>query len=178
MKKRLSAKQRAFIEHYVAGRNGVRFNATQAAKAAGYSERTASVIGYENLTKPYIKAAIDQRFSDLQMESDEILVRFTEQARGLYGKYIEHDGRVNLMRMVQDGMEHLIKEVEVVQVAEGVTKTKVKFHDAQAALRDMARIKGMYRPEVEVPDVHVHVHGFEEAADIVYGDGEVDADGD
>ena len=46
----LTAKQQAFCENYVA--NG--FNATQAAISAGYSEKTANVMGAENLSKPYI----------------------------------------------------------------------------------------------------------------------------
>ena len=36
------------------------FNATQAAIRAGYSEKTADVIGYENLGKPQIKEAIEK----------------------------------------------------------------------------------------------------------------------
>ena len=36
------------------------FNATQAAIRAGYSERTAEVIGHENLRKPQIKEAIEK----------------------------------------------------------------------------------------------------------------------
>ena len=37
------------------------WNATAAAIRAGYSEQTAGAIGYENLTKPQIKAAIERR---------------------------------------------------------------------------------------------------------------------
>lgn len=48
---KLTPKQQAFCEEYVA--NGG--NATAAAIKAGYSPDTAKVIGYENLTKPYIK---------------------------------------------------------------------------------------------------------------------------
>ena len=44
---KLNARQKAFCEYYVASGN-----ATEAAIKAGYSERTARVIGQENLTKP------------------------------------------------------------------------------------------------------------------------------
>ena len=50
----LTAKQQAFVEAY----DG---NATQAALKAGYSPRTAGVIGNENLKKPEIAAAIAER---------------------------------------------------------------------------------------------------------------------
>ncbi|OON89717.1 terminase small subunit [Pyramidobacter sp. C12-8] len=52
--KKLTAKQRRFVDAY----DG---NATAAALAAGYSARTAQRIGSENLFKPLIAAAIRAR---------------------------------------------------------------------------------------------------------------------
>ena len=49
----LSEKQRAFCEHYASC-----LNATEAAKRAGYSAKTARSIGAENLTKPDIQKYI------------------------------------------------------------------------------------------------------------------------
>jgi phage terminase small subunit len=49
----LTAKQSLFIKEYL-----VDLNATQAAIRAGYSEKTAQVIGSENLSKPIIAEAI------------------------------------------------------------------------------------------------------------------------
>jgi phage terminase small subunit len=40
-------------------------NATQAAIRAGYSRKTAFVIGYENLKKPHIKAPIQKKIAEL-----------------------------------------------------------------------------------------------------------------
>lgn len=51
---KLTTRQRRFVEAY----DG---NATQAAIAAGYSEKTARFMGHENLTKPYILAEIKAR---------------------------------------------------------------------------------------------------------------------
>ena len=51
---KLTPKQDAFVKAYLL--NGG--NATQACIDAGYSEKTAQVIGSENLIKPIIKAAI------------------------------------------------------------------------------------------------------------------------
>ncbi len=50
----LSRRQTKFVAEYL-----VDLNATQAAIRAGYSRKTAHVIGYENLGKPRIKAAVD-----------------------------------------------------------------------------------------------------------------------
>lgn len=51
--RRLTPKQHRFLREYLTD-----LNATQAAVRAGYSPKTARVIGSENLTKPFIAAAI------------------------------------------------------------------------------------------------------------------------
>lgn len=50
----LTAKQQRFVEEYL-----VDLNATQAAIRAGYSAKTASEVGFENLRKPQIAAAVE-----------------------------------------------------------------------------------------------------------------------
>lgn len=51
----LTPKQQRFVEEYL-----IDLNATQAAIRAGYSEKTAAVIGAENLIKPNIAKAIQE----------------------------------------------------------------------------------------------------------------------
>jgi len=60
--KKLTPKQLKFCREYI-----IDLNATQAAIRAGYSKKTATVIGYEHLTKPHIRHAI----SDLQRKHAE-----------------------------------------------------------------------------------------------------------
>ena len=55
----MTPKQEAFVREYL-----VDLNATQAAIRAGYSKRTAHVIGHENLTKPEIAAAIETAMNE------------------------------------------------------------------------------------------------------------------
>ena len=50
---KLTPKQQLFVEEYL-----IDLNATQAAIRAGYSKKTAQVIGAENLSKPMVAAAI------------------------------------------------------------------------------------------------------------------------
>lgn len=52
---KLTPKQELFVQEYL-----IDFNATDAARRAGYSEKTATSIGAENLTKPHIKELIDK----------------------------------------------------------------------------------------------------------------------
>ena len=61
----LTEKQARFVAEYL-----VDLNATQAAIRAGYSERTAEVIGYENLRKPQISAAIEQAIQNRQRRTE------------------------------------------------------------------------------------------------------------
>lgn len=78
--KKLTIKQKKFADEYI--KTG---NATQSANNAGYSKKTARKIGSENLTKPDIKAYIDERMKELDEEAiadqKEILKGLTRQAR-------------------------------------------------------------------------------------------------
>ncbi len=73
----LSLKQQKFCEYYV--QSG---NATEAAKKAGYSEKTAYSIGTENLKKPEIENYIKELTSSPQKvriaTGEEVLAFFTE----------------------------------------------------------------------------------------------------
>ena len=78
---KLTEKQKRFIDYYI--ETG---NASEAARRAGYSEKTAGWIGQENLQKPTIKAAIDARLKDLEdkriAKADEVLQFLTSTLRG------------------------------------------------------------------------------------------------
>lgn len=52
---KLTPKQKLFVFHYLKNKN-----AYQAAISAGYSKKSAAIIGYENLQKPYIQQKIDE----------------------------------------------------------------------------------------------------------------------
>lgn len=51
---KLTEKQQRFVDYYI--ETG---NASEAARKAGYSEKTCRVTGQENLLKPAIKSAIE-----------------------------------------------------------------------------------------------------------------------
>lgn len=59
----LTARQEKFVDRYA-----LCGNAAEAARLAGYSEKTARVIGTENLTKPAVKAALQARQQAFQAE--------------------------------------------------------------------------------------------------------------
>lgn len=77
---KLTEKQKRFCDEYL-----IDLNATQAAIRAGYSKKTAKIIGNENLTKPYLKEFIDKRLKQLEDEriakADEVLKYLTKGMR-------------------------------------------------------------------------------------------------
>lgn len=81
--KKLTTKQQRFVEEYC-----VDWNCTQAAIRAGYSEDTASEIGYENLRKPQIKAAIDARLTELSLSAGQTTKLISEIAETRLNDYM------------------------------------------------------------------------------------------
>lgn len=77
----LTPKQKAFADNYI-----ISGNATESAKKAGYSEKTARFIGAENLTKPHILEYIKQRTDSTEKKriasGDEVLQFFTRVMNG------------------------------------------------------------------------------------------------
>jgi phage terminase small subunit len=78
---KLTEKQKRFCDYYI--ETG---NATEAARKAGYSQKTAKSIGQENLTKPYLKNYIAEKMAEKDAErianQDEILAFLTSIMRG------------------------------------------------------------------------------------------------
>lgn len=77
----LTPKQKAFADYYIECGNS-----TEAARKAGYSEKTSRSIGAENLTKPDISAYIAARMQAQNearvASSDEVLAFFSSVMRG------------------------------------------------------------------------------------------------
>jgi phage terminase small subunit len=82
--KPLTRKQRVFVANFLKC-----WNASKAARDAGYSEKTAYAIGSELLRKPEIKAAIDLAVEQIEMSANEALIRNTQVGRGDLGDFFQ-----------------------------------------------------------------------------------------
>lgn len=75
----LTEKQKRFVAEYL-----VDLNATQAAIRAGYSEKTARAVGYENLTKPDIQDAIlkgrEEQTKRTEVTADRVIQEYAKIA--------------------------------------------------------------------------------------------------
>ncbi len=150
----LSDKQRRFIDEYLKC-----WNAAEAARLAGYSEKTARSIGSENLTKPDIEAEIKRRLDESAMSADEVLSRLAEQARATIGDFVSldeaaQDGkqvselRFDFTKAVKAGKMHLIKSLR--QDKDG--NWRLELHDAQAALVHLGRHHKLFTDQVSITD--------------------------
>lgn len=78
---KLTPKQKAFADEYI-----ICGNATEAARRAGYSKKTARQIGTENLTKPSISAYIAERMRPIEQRriatADDVLMFLTRVING------------------------------------------------------------------------------------------------
>ena len=78
---KLTQKQKVFCEEYI--KTG---NASDAARKAGYSPKTAPFIGAENLKKPqisaYIKSRLDEQDAALVADANEVLRFYSAVMRG------------------------------------------------------------------------------------------------
>lgn len=124
---KLTTKQQRFIEEYT-----VDWNATQAAIRAGYSKKTASETGYENLRKPQIAEAIAERVRAKTLTADQLLKMQSEIATLDISKYMVSYGAtaaIDVEAMIADGQGHHIKGIKY--TAKG--GAMIEFYDKQRA---------------------------------------------
>lgn len=144
MARRLTNKQRAFIEHYL-----ICWNATEAARRAGYKH--PNVQGPRLLVNVSIQAAIQARVDEIAMSANEALLRLTEQARADIGDFIviskAGQVRVDLKKARSAGKLHLVKKVS--ETKHGL---QLELYDAQAAIQLIGRHRGMFVDKVAPTD--------------------------
>lgn len=123
----LTDKQQAFINEYLKS-----WNATDAARKAGYSEKTARQTGAENLSKPYIAAEITKRIEEQTMRADEAPLRLSKQARSSFADMVKLAGGLPFIDWEKAVANGAIDNVKEITFKEG--SISVKLHDSQSAL--------------------------------------------
>lgn len=132
---KLTVKQQRFADEYI-----ISGNATEAARKAGYSTKTAGQTGNENLKKPHIKSYIDKRLEQLKKDSiaeqDEILQYYTSVMRG------KEKDEVLLVVGEGEGVASVEKHMKNVD-----TTARIK------AAELLGRVYGMFRDKLELEGV-------------------------
>ncbi|MFZ9343493.1 MAG: terminase small subunit [Candidatus Nanopelagicaceae bacterium] len=147
---KLTDKERAFIAEYQ-----VDYNATRAAKAAGYSEKTAQVTGAKLLSKPHIARAIgasqQAKIEKLELSAEEVLKQLyycvTRSAKDFCdeeGKIITDVSKLNARACATiDGIE---QDVYFDNEGNQHVKTKLKLVPKASAMDMAMKHKGLFAP--------------------------------
>lgn len=139
----LPAKQERFVREYL-----IDLNAAQAAIRAGYSKRSANVIGCRLLRKPDVRDAIEAGRKavneQLVMQRQEVLERLTLLGRADPRRLYREDGTIKPMHELDDVAAASIAGVEieqraVVEVGRGRKKQRVAVRVAKIKHRDPVR---------------------------------------
>jgi phage terminase small subunit len=119
----LTPKQQAFVDEYL-----VDLNATQAAIRAGYSEKTASQIGEQNLRKLEVKRAIEialsERSKKTERKAADVLADVQELAKTAKAEYMAAPENHNMLNGALKALELEGKHLGVAQTLDvngGVT---------------------------------------------------------
>ena len=146
--KKLTERQKRFVDFYV--KTG---NASEAARLAGYSEKTANRIGEENLSKPDISQEVRKRLDELESsrtaDVKETLEYLTAVMRG----------------------EKTETVVVVVGTGKGYSKSEkvevpINTRDRLKAAEHLLKVNGAFKNEVQITNaIPIVISGGDELED-------------
>lgn len=151
--KKLTAKQERFVEEYL-----VDLNATQAAIRAGYSEKTAGSISFENLQKPEIQDAIDEKRRQLSektgINQSRVLKEYAKLAFLDPSLFYDENGLLIPIQDLPNEVSAALTGIECTRhtLGDGEDRdieytTKIKFADKIKALDSLAKHLGLFEKD-------------------------------
>ena len=155
--KALTAKQQRFAEEYL-----VDLNATDAARRAGYSEKTARSQGQRLLTNVDIARAIQsaqaERSKATGLTAERVVQELGRLALADVRKLFNEAGELRPLNQLDDDLAAAIAAVDIVTMGQGQDEAplyvrKVKLWDKTAALDKLMKHLGAYAPEKVDVDV-------------------------
>jgi phage terminase small subunit len=152
----LTEKQKIFCQEYIYD-----WNATRAAKVAGYSEKTAGAIGHENLSKPEIQGYIEKIQKDLEKTAGISRLRILREFEKIAFSSIAHLHDTWITRKefdkLSDAQKDCIQEIQTQTRMEAnpieggppiqIDFVKVKLFDKQRALDSISKMLGYNEPD-------------------------------
>jgi phage terminase small subunit len=148
---RLEPRQKRFVMEYVRC-----YNATKAAKRAGYSAISAKNIGSENMAKPDILEAVKDCMSDAGLTRGQVSMAIREMAFGCDIADFEGLSRgKSLGDLRRSGMDtRFLRKVKTRRELSGKGEDQREFEvreyeviDRVKALETLARLEGMFKDE-------------------------------
>jgi len=146
----LTGKQRLMADEYLTGKaTGKPFNATAAYKYAGFLGRPVSQLATKKLKLPQMRDYIQMRMEENSMTKMEVLQRFTKIARHTMGDVLQKNPHTGALELNE---EAVLKNKEFIKSfsLDSNGNPKVDFQDAYDALKQLARVHGMYQDSVDI----------------------------
>lgn len=146
----LRRKQLVFVEEYLRC-----WNASEAARRAGYSTKNANVVGPRLLANVGISRAIDARMAELKMGADEVLVTVSDIARNSSMEHFlrpQGDDLVLDFSQAQGKLHYLRKVTRTRRTINGVTEETlaIEVHDPMRARELIGRHHRLFATQLEV----------------------------
>lgn len=152
MANKLTAKQELFCKEYI-----IDLNATRAARAAGYSEKTAKEIGFENLTKLHIQEYIQELMKDreerIKITGDMVIQELAKIALIQESDFYNSDGSVKMPHELTDDQRSALKSYSVKSIKIGKDEYEdvpvFVAHDKMKGLELLGKHFGLFTDKVE-----------------------------
>jgi phage terminase small subunit len=151
----LNERQKLFAREYL-----IDFNATQAAKRAGYSEKTAYSYGQQLLNHIEIKRELEElqrdRFKSMEVTADKVIKEIAKIAFFDARKLFDDDGIPKHITKIDDDTSGAIAGLDVVSIGSGESSTgqilKYKIADKNAALEKLCKYLGLFKEDARNED--------------------------
>lgn len=156
----INAQQERFIEEYIRCRKGA-----EAARRAGYSDKSARVQASRLLTNANILKEIEERTKANAMGLDEALSLLTDIGRADLGDWLDDYGQIDIAAMKRDGATRMIRKVKRTRRT-GVSATgaeweeeavELELHDAKDAQKFIADLHKRAASGKEDDPMHIKV---------------------
>jgi len=127
---------------------------SEAAIAAGYSERTARSIAHRLLKEPEVAAAIEAGQGKLarkfEITTEAVLQELAAIGFANIADFLDGTGRINIKALDRAKLA-AVSELIVDILPGDVVRTRIKLHDKRAALVDLGKHLGLFKPQA--PDL-------------------------
>lgn len=150
---KLTSKQEMFCQEYIKD-----FNATRAAIEAGYSKKSATVLGNETLRKPYIATRLQELMKEREertkITQDMVVKELAKIAFISADQFYADDGSTKLLSELDKDTRGALKSytIKTINIGEGLTEDipMHSTHDKLKAIELLGKHLGMFVDKQEI----------------------------
>jgi phage terminase small subunit len=160
----MTEKEERFCQEYL-----IDLNATQAAIRAGYSQKTAAEIGYENLRKPHIvdkvSALKQERSKRTQITADKVLKELAKLGFSNIQDYINDDHSVKNLKSISRSKSAAISSIKKTsqKIGKDLINESIEFklYDKKGTLELIGKHIGFFEKDNQQKAEAGHTFNFD-----------------